>query len=160
MGKKGQGYLTLCFLFLLVSCSNINEVEIRNADNLRYNGFKNNQVEFEVDIQVHNPSHHKIKVKDIDVKLLVNDMYVGRLQIAKEFQILPQSDEFIRVPFRLKIPNLFAGLSTISKLYNQKKLKVEVNGFVTAKTSFYRKKINVNEITYVDSLRQLKSPSY
>ena len=160
MDKKDRGYLTLCFLFLLFSCSKINEVEIRNADNLRYSGFRNNQVEFEADIQVHNPSHHKIKVKEIDVKLLVNDMYIGRLQIAEEFQILSQSDEFIRVPFLLKIPNIFAGLSTISKLYNQKNLKIEVNGFVTAKTAFYRKKINVNEITYVDSLRQLKSPSY
>lgn len=160
MDKKGWGYLMLCFMFLLVSCSKINEVEIRNADNLRYSGFRNNNVEFEVDIQVYNPSHHKIKVKEIDVKLLVNDMYIGRLQIAEEFQILPQSNEYIRVPFRLKIANLFTGLSTISKLYNQKNLKVEVDGFVTAKTAFYRKKINVNEITYVDSLRKLKSPSY
>ena len=87
-------------------------------------------------------------------------MYIGRLQIAEEFQILPQSDEYIRIPFRLKIANLFTGLSTISKIYNQKNLKVELDGFVIAKTAFYRKKINVNEITYVDSLRQLKSPSY
>jgi LEA14-like dessication related protein len=155
MDKKGWGYLTLCLLFLLVSCGKINEVEIRNADNLRYSGFRNNQVEFEADIQVNNPSHHKIKVKEIDLKLLVNDM-----QIAEEFQILPQSDEYIRIPFRLKIANLFTGLSTISKIYNQKNLKVELDGFVIAKTAFYRKKINVNEITYVDSLRQLKSPSY
>jgi LEA14-like dessication related protein len=128
-------------------------VEIRGADNLRYKGFKNNQVEFEADIQVFNPSHLKIKVKEINVKLLVNDMYLGRLQNAEEFQILPQSDESIRVPFRLRIANLFTGLAAISKLYNQKNLKVEVTGYVTAKTAFYRKKINVNEITYVDSLR-------
>jgi len=153
MNKKVWKYLAPGCLFLLISCGRINEVEIRGADNLRYNGFRDNHVEFEADIKVFNPSHHKIKVKEIDVKLLVNDMYLGRLQNAEEFQILPQSDEYIRVSFRLKIANLFSGISILSNLYNERNLKVEVNGFVTAKTAFYRKKIDVNEITYVDSLR-------
>lgn len=138
---------------MLISCGKINEVEIQGADNFKYNGFKDNHVEFEADIKVSNPSHHKIKVKEINMKLLVNDMYLGRLQNAEEFHILPLSDEYIRVPFRLRITNIFSGISTISRLYNQKNLKVEVDGFVIAKTAFYRRKLEVNEITYVDSMR-------
>ncbi|MBN2212934.1 MAG: LEA type 2 family protein [Bacteroidales bacterium] len=153
MNKKGLGFITLYCCFLLISCGKINEVEIRGADNLRYNGFKNNQVEFEADIRVFNPSSHKIKVREIDMKLLVNDMYLGRLQNAEEFYILPRSDEFISVSFRLRIANLFTGLSTISGLYHQRNLKVEVNGFVKAKTAFYKKKIDVREITYIDALK-------
>ena len=80
-------------------------------------------------------------------------MYLGRLQNAEEFQILPLSDEYIRVPFRLRITNIFYGISTISRLYNQKNLKVEVDGFVIAKTALYKKKLEVKEITYVDSMK-------
>jgi len=151
--QKGWGYIIIGSLLLMISCGKMNEVEIQGADNFRYKGFKDNQVQFEADIKVVNPSHHKIKVKEIDMKLMVNDMYLGRLQNAEEFQILPLSDEYIRIPFRLRITNIFTGISTISRLYNQKNLKVEVNGFVIAKTAFYRKRIEVNQVTYVDSMR-------
>ena len=150
---KGWGYIFIGSLLIFFSCGKMNEIEIQGADNFKYSGFKDNHVEFEADIKVFNPSHHKIKVKEINVKLLVNDMYLGRLQNAKEFQILPHSDEYIRVSFRLRIANIFYGLSTISRLYNQKNLKVEVDGFVIAKTALYRKKLEVKEITYVDSMR-------
>jgi len=150
---KGWGYIFIGSLLILSSCGKIDEVEIQGADNFKFSGFKDNHVEFEADIKVFNPSHHKIKVKEINVKLLVNDMYLGRLQNAEEFQILPFSDEYIRVPFRLRIANIFYGISTISRLYNQKNLKVEVDGFVVAKMAFYRKKLEVKEITYVDSMR-------
>jgi LEA14-like dessication related protein len=152
-GKKDLGYIIICSLFILISCGKIDEVEIQGADNFKYNGFKDNHVEFEADIKVVNPSRHKIKVKEINVKLLVNDIYLGRLQNAEEFQILPLSDDYIRVPFRLRITNIFSGISTITKLYNERNLKVEVNGFLIAKIAFYRKKINVSQITYIDSLK-------
>jgi LEA14-like dessication related protein len=152
-GKKDLGYIIICSLFILISCGKIDEVEIQGADNFKYKGFKDNHVEFEADIKVVNPSRHNIKVKEINVKLLVNDIYLGRLQNAEEFQILPLSDDYIRVPFRLRITNIFSGISTITKLYNERNLKVEVNGFVIAKIAFYRKKINVSQITYIDSLK-------
>ena len=150
---KVWGYIFFGSLLIFISCGKMNEIEIQGADNFKYSGFKDNHVEFEADIKVFNPSHHKIKVKEINVKLLVNDMYLGRLQNAEEFQILPHSDEYIRVSFRLRIANIFYGLSTISRLYNQKNLKVEVDGFVIAKTALYRKKLEVKEITYIDSMR-------
>ncbi len=151
--QKSRGYVVIGLLLIFISCGRIDELEIQGADNFRYNGFKDNHVEFEADIKVVNPSHYKIRVKEINMKLLVNDMYLGRLQNAEEFQIKPLSDEYITVPFRLRITNIFYGISIVSRLYNQKNLKVEVDGFVIARTAFYRKKINVNEITYVDSLR-------
>ena len=151
--QNSIGYIIIGFFLILSSCGKINEVEIQGADNFRYNGFKDNHVEFEADIKVINPSHHKIKVKEINMKLLVNDLYIGRIQNAEEIQILPLSDEYIRVPFRLRITNIFSGISTFSRLYNQKNLKVEVDGSVIAKTAFYRKKLEVNEIIYVDSMR-------
>ena len=150
---KVWGYIFVGSLLIMISCGKIDEVEIQGADNFKYKGFRNNHVEFEADIKVFNPSHHRIKVKEINVKLLVNDVYLGRLQNAEEFQILPLSDEYIRVPFRLRITNIFYGISAISRLYNQKNLKVEVDGFVIAKTALYKKKLEVKEITYVDSMK-------
>ncbi len=152
--SKGREYIIIGFLLLLlVSCGKVDEIEIQGAGNFKYKGFSANAVEFEADIKVINPSRHKIKVREINMRLMVNDMYLGRLMNAEEFEIPPLSDEYITVPFRLRINNIFYGISTISRLYNQKNLKVEVDGFVIAKTTFYRKKLEVNQITYVDSMR-------
>lgn len=145
--------IIICCQFLLFSCGKLSEVEIQGADNFKYNGFKDNYVSFQADIKVNNPSHHKITVKEINAKLLVNDIYLGRLQNAEVFHIMPVSDEYITVPFRLRIANVLTGLSTIARLYNQKNLKVEVNGYVIARTAIYRKKINISETTRVHSIR-------
>ena len=152
--KKGSIYLWLSIIFLLGSCGELKNIEIRGADNFKYKGFTGNHVEFEADIDVYNPSNHKIKVMDMDLKLLVNDIYLGRLQNSDDIQILPHTDGYITVPLSLRITNLFSGMSTIAKLYNQRNLKVEVDGYVKARTAFITRKVDINKTTYVDSLKK------
>lgn len=145
--------IIICSQFLIISCGKLSEVEIQGADNFKYVGFKDNYVTFQADIKVNNPSHHKITVKEINAKLLVNDIYLGRLQNDEVIHIMPLSDDYITVSFRLRIANVLSGLSTIARLYNQKNLKVEVNGYVIARTALYRKKINISETTRINSIR-------
>ncbi len=152
--KRKSFFLMLGILLLFISCGEIQNIEIRGADNFKYKGFKGNHVQFEADIDVFNPSNHKIKVVEMDVKLLVNDMYLGRLQNSEDIVILPHTDGYITVPLSLRITNLFSGMGTINKLYNQHNLKVEVDGYVKARTAFITKKVKINKTTYVDSLKK------
>ncbi|MBN2610525.1 MAG: LEA type 2 family protein [Bacteroidales bacterium] len=140
------------FIFL-ASCGKIEEIEIRGADNFKYKGFKDNHIELEADINIYNPSGFKIRIKEIDMRLVVNNEYLGRLYNSGDIVIRPHSEGYITVPFRLRITNIFAGVSAVKKYYNQKNLKVEVDGTVTGRAGIIRKKIGLNKTAYIDSLK-------
>ncbi|MFO7658392.1 MAG: LEA type 2 family protein [Bacteroidales bacterium] len=139
-------------VLFLASCGKIDEIEIRGADNFKYKGFKDNHIEFEADINISNPSGYRIVVKEIDMKLMVNDNYLGRLYNNENIIIRPHSEGYVTVPFRLRITNIFTGVSVIKKYYNQKNLNVEVDGTVTGRAGLLRKTIEVKKKARIDSL--------
>jgi len=150
-GKKGF-IMALAIIFIAASCSKVNDIEIRNVNNLKFKGIQENMVNFDADLQIFNPSHRNIKVKEIDVRLIVNDVYVGRLMCENEIHIPSDAETFITVPFRLRITNLLSGISTLNSLSQQKDVKVHAEGFVKAGAGLLQKKIKVDKTTLIGTL--------
>jgi LEA14-like dessication related protein len=140
-------------LFLFTGCGGIQDIEVKDVKNIRFKGLVDNYVTFEADIQVFNPSHTNIRVKEIDVKVYANDSYVGRLLCDQEVFIPSESSSIITTPFRLRITNILTGASMYFRLSKQKDIKIEVDGHIWAKTMLIRKKIKIHEMTYINSLK-------
>ena len=143
----------IVILLLLAGSGRVQDIEVKDIKNIRFKGLIDNYVTFEADIQVFNPSHTTIRVKEIDVKAYANDSYLGRLLCNEEIVIPSESSDFLTVPFRIRIANILTGASMYFRLSKQKNIKVEIDGHISAKTVLIRKKIKIHEITYINSLK-------
>ena len=136
--------------FILTSCGRLDEIEILDMNNLQFKGLEKNTAKFEAGILVDNPSHHKIKIKEINARLVVNNVYVGKLMCTEEFVIPSSAESLIDVPFELRLSNIFSGAAMLYRLSRESRATVQINGYVIAQSGFIRKKINVERTMTVN----------
>jgi LEA14-like dessication related protein len=140
----------LPFLLMLSSCKNFDNVELRGIDKVIFRGIENNTVYFSAGLMVNNPSGVSFKIKEVNLKTVANGDFLGTLHCIGDVKIDARSDSVYRVPLSLELSNIFTGAATLYKISRQKKVKMEVKGYVRVRTFLISKKIEVSESQVLD----------
>jgi LEA14-like dessication related protein len=147
-------YLTplwcLAALLVLTSCKGVTDIEVTGADGFEYKGMDNNSLLFSVNIRMHNPSSLTFRIREVNLKTVVDGNYLGTISTNDKIKVPAQSDSSYRVTFNLQLTNLLTGASTIYSLSRKEVVTVEVQGYVKARSMLVVKKVDVLESRVVE----------
>ena len=143
MNKDKITIVTFLFLLLLTaSCANLENIVVGDVSDVKFRGFVDNTLAFNVVVPVENPSNVRFKIKEVNVKATVNGEYIGRILSDDVVVIPPRSDD--EHVFLIKI-HLLRGASTVMHASRNKSMEVEVDGYIKAKSYLMNRKIPVYE---------------
>jgi LEA14-like dessication related protein len=151
--RKLNLFSVFCFCFLfLTSCFSYKEVELTGINNLKVNKVGDKEVEIQAGIKINNPNNYKIKVKKIEVDLLVNDVNVGKLNLSKKVVLPRKSDQVQDFTVNTQLSNLIAAMPS---LLMGGDITLKMQGYMKGKAFFISKKFPI-EVQQKVSSRDLK----
>ena len=112
-------YLYIILILLLSGCANFENIEVGDIENIKFNGFKDNTLELEIDVPILNPNKFGFKIKEINVRTTINNYYLGRLETNDVIIIPAKSNMIHNLKCRLRIANIIQGLSVFFALLNR-----------------------------------------
>jgi len=136
---------TLLLIVLLTACAEVSDVQLTGISGFEFKGMENNAFSFSADVGVSNPSSVGFTVSEVNLKTIVDGNFIGTLSANDKIKIRAHSDTSYHLNFSLTMANLITGASTIYSLSRKKQVKVEMQGYVKARSWFTVRKIDVHE---------------
>jgi LEA14-like dessication related protein len=146
-------YILIGFLpcmLILSACKNIENIEIKGIDKVVVQGFQDNKIYFTAGLKVYNPSGVSFKLREINLKTVADGSFLGTLQCTDEIKVMARADSVYMVPLNLRLANIFTGASSLYRISRQKKVKLELQGYVRVKTFLISRKIEISESQVID----------
>jgi LEA14-like dessication related protein len=141
--------LVLLIIFV-TGCKGLQDIQITGADGFELKGMENNAVNFAANIGVSNPSSVGFKVSEVNLKAIVDGIFIGTITTPDKVKIRARSDSSYRMNFSLELANIITGASTLYNISRKKQVNVDMQGYVKAHSWFTVKKVDVHETRVVD----------
>jgi LEA14-like dessication related protein len=143
-------HILLLLTLLLTSCKGVDDIRFIGVDDFVFKGMENNKVNFSASIGVSNPSTMGFKISEINLKTSVDGVFIGTLSSSDMIKVPSRTDSAYHMNFSVDLANLISGASTLYNASHQKKVDVELRGYVKARSWFMVRKVDVNEKHLVD----------
>jgi hypothetical protein len=151
MKKNRVACFLLAFsLFVLSSCKDIDNIEIKGVEKVSFRGIENNTVYFSAGLNVSNPSKVNFRIKEVNLATVADGDFLGTLQCDEDVKIASRKDSVYMVPLSLKLGNIFTGAASLYKLSRQSRVKLEVKGYVRVRSGLVIRKIDISRSQFVD----------
>jgi LEA14-like dessication related protein len=140
-------HLIVIFLITLSlsSCKRYEEIEIKKITAVEFKGFENNRVNLDINMLIDNPSIHNINLQKIDVKVYLNNKYIGKMQNTEELKIKRRSTDNYTLSTELRIGNIFTGLTSVMALKNNPNAKIRMEGTVDIRSAIWKRSFEISE---------------
>lgn len=139
-------YLFLVFLILTISsCKNYENIEIKKVTDVEFRGFQNNKVKLNIAILVNNPSYLNIHLKELDMKIYVNNRYLGIINNSESLKIKRRSQDNYTLETELRLANIFTGISMVMELKNNPSVELKMEGVMKIRSSAWQKTFDISE---------------
>lgn len=142
----------LLFIFLLMNSCNIFEsIEVGEVQGINFTKIDEGKVSFEVLIPIENPNGFNLKITGVDLDVIVNNEYLGKIKNVGDVLIHQQSDEVYNFPLDVEYSgsNILKGAFTLFSLFLDRKADVRISGFIIVKSFWFSKKLVVDEQSVV-----------
>ena len=156
MKHKNQYVILILSTMLLVSCQGLKNVTITGADGFQVIGMEDNKVNFAANIGVSNPSGVGFRVKEVNLKAVIDGNFIGTVTSPDKVKIKAHSDSSYHMNFSLELANMISGASTLYNLSKKNQVNVEMQGYVKARAGLGVKKVDVHESRLIDVPRRLR----
>jgi hypothetical protein len=151
MNYKSHAFLLLLLTLILISgCKNLRDIEITNVGGFEFKGMENNTLTFAANIGLHNPSAIGFRISEVNLKAIVDGNFLGTLNTIDRVKVPARCDSSYKMTFTLKLNNILTGASALYGLSKQKQAKVEMQGYIKARSGFTVKKVDVLESRVID----------
>jgi hypothetical protein len=150
MKKTTFGLLFVSVIILLSSCKGIGNIELKGVEKANFNSFENNMVHFTAGLIISNPSGVSFRVREVNLGIVANGDFIGTLHCDEDFKIKSRCDSVYMVPLSLQLGNIFTGAASLYKLSRQRQVKMEVKGYIRAKSFIVTKKIEISRSQVMD----------
>lgn len=142
--------VSLFFLLFLGACSEFNEITIGSPSAIKVNGLNDNKLNIDLYLPIHNPNNLKFRITKIDMNIVLNDNYLGKITNADHVSIPASSDEKLRFNLDLEIKSVVKGLISIVNIVSQGRVEVKSDGYIRVRCGFVGKTIPVHNETSVN----------
>jgi len=136
---------TLLLILLLTACGKVSDVQFTGVSGVEFKGMENNALSFSADVGVSNPSSVGFTVSEVNLKTIVDGNFIGTLSAGDKVRIRAHSDTSYHMNFSLTMANLLTGASSLYSLSRKKQVKVELQGYVKARSWFTVRKVDILE---------------
>lgn len=152
---SNYAFIISCVL-LLLSCKDLNDIEITGVEGFKMRGMENNAITFAADIGVRNPASVGFKVSEINLKTTIDGNFIGTLTSPDRVKIPARSDSTYTMNFSLEIANIITSASSLYNLSRKNQVNVVMQGYVKARSGLITKKVEVNETRLMDVPRNFR----
>jgi LEA14-like dessication related protein len=142
--------LPLVLVLIFSSCGNVEDISLKGVDHVQLKGIENNDVKFTAEVIMYNPSSVNFRIREVNLKMIVDGNFIGTLTLDKPLRIKAKSDTSYLADFNLQLANIFTGASALYSLREKKQVTVDMQGFIRAKSWLVFRKIDVAEKRLVD----------
>lgn len=132
-------------LFLFSSCGNFEDISIDKPKNVEVLGFEDNYLKLNVDLPVKNPTIHNIRIVNMDVKVFLNEKYIGKMLVDTDVVIKRKSERIYKLPIKVRLNNLLGAAYIMMNLKDGQKINVRFEGELSAKSMFVKKTVDFNK---------------
>ncbi len=141
-------YIVCLFIYTLalVSCGKYAEITIGDISNINIEGFENNALAVSMSIPIDNPTRHKITITGFDTRVFMNDQYLGKITSSDQPVVIKaKSNSIHEVKLNIQLANLFGMAMNLMNLKKGKRVRLRLEGEVTARSMLIKKRIPINE---------------
>ena len=128
---------------LLSGCSAYEELIIGDAKEVRFDYFDNGKLGLEVDIPIINNGNMDFKIKEIELFIKLNSFPAGEVINIEKVIIKKKTEQVYTFPVEVEINDLSNSARILLSIVGQRKLSIEVDGFIKVKYLLIGKKIPV-----------------
>lgn len=137
--------LALASFFLFNACGNFDDVTIGEPTDVKVKGFEDNFLKVNVTVPVNNPTIHKIKIEKMDVKVFINDRYIGKLVIDDNLVLRGKENTLKQIPVKVRLSNILVLAFIRMSLKKGQQTEARFEGEIEARALLIKKTIKINE---------------
>ena len=143
---KTLTFVSLIALFLgLASCSSFKPIEIGNPKDFQIHSIQANKIKATIFLPVKNPNLLGVKVKEVDATVFINNEKTGNVTNSENLKIPAKSDKIQELKFEIDLSDIVSGGLSIFKIIKEREVSLRMEGTITAKTLFTKRKIQFNK---------------
>jgi LEA14-like dessication related protein len=142
-------FVFVLVVFLLSSCSAIEEIQVGNIRSIELKGIKNDVIDVELTIPVENPNGFKVKLKDADLVITSDKTLIGTIKQMDDIIIPARSKQECAIHVKVQLSNLTHNLFAIYGLFNNKK-DLRLSGTIKVRAFPYRGKIKIKDYQLIN----------
>ncbi len=140
-------WVLLFIMFLFTSCEVYKDINVEAFENLKVSKMDGREIDLELFLRVENPNFYAVKLKQIDIHLLVNDKTIGSLSLDKNRKIKRKSTKIYSFPVNLKLEEGI--LLKMVQFALQRKVEVNLKGKVKGSV------FGINQTETVDVVKSI-----
>lgn len=137
------GLLFLIFSILLSACSDFQEIEVGSPSAIIVKSIQDNKINVDLSIPIVNPNDLQFKITKINLEVVVNENYLGKITNAKNVLIQGNSDENHIFNLDLEVKSIVKGLMSMVNVFGSGKVEIESKGYIKARSGLISKSIPV-----------------
>ncbi len=141
----GKLFVFLIFFPLFYSCGNFEEIEIGEPKEVKIRGFEDNLLVFDIGLPVNNPTLYRISIKEMDVRVFLNDKYIGKLLIDEKISIKAKKDTVYYLPVKIRLANVLGTAFIMMNMKKGSQSEVRFEGQIKARALLITKTIDIKE---------------
>lgn len=131
---------------MLASCGKFGEITIGAPDEIQVKGFEDNYLILSLSLPINNPTVHKIQLKEIDLRVFINNRYIGKLVVDEKLTIKPKSSSMYFLPVKIRLANLLNTAFIMINLRKGQQVEFRFEGNIIVKTLILTRSIEINEL--------------
>lgn len=135
----------ICFLLLMGSCRNIQEVTVEGVRDLKLGDMSGKEVHCTMALLVKNPNGFGIKLKDVDAAIKLEGKDIGKIELEHATRLKPGEISRVPLEFTISSDSWKTLLGSAMKLIFKDSLKMGVSGSLKAKAFMVGKRIEFNQ---------------
>jgi hypothetical protein len=146
----GHSSLILILILILSSCKGVEDIRLTGVSDFAFRGIENNVVTFSARVGVANPSAVGFRLTDMQVRTLVDGNFIGTISTPDHVKVKARSDSSYIMTFHLTMGNMLTGASSLYSISRKKKVNVEMQGNITARSWMTKHRTEIHESRTVD----------
>jgi len=151
MNKNPKAVVLLLFsLLLMAGCRGVEDIAMTGISGFKFVGLENSTVRFSAVIGVSNPSSVGFRISELNLKTQVDGNFLGTLSTTDRIRIPAHTDTSYRINFNLSMANMITGASSLYGLSRKKQIKIDLQGYVKARSWLTTKKTEIKESRIID----------
>ena len=117
----------------VISCSGFKSMVVGEVQEIKFTHFIDGKLGLKVYIPIDNPSNMNLKVTDVNLKIALNNIPVGKITNYDKVLIKKRSEDVYAFPLDVELERLSKGVQVLLMLTGKGKANLEVNGHLKGK---------------------------
>ncbi len=138
-------YIYLLATIVFASCSNFSNIRVGEVKEFTVNGFDNNALMVAVQVPIENPTIHKITVTDMDLKVYMNNQYLGKVNSVEPIILPANTNDHYNIDLKVRVANFFGAALTLMSLKNGQIINFRMEGTIGTRSMLIKKNIEIRE---------------